>query len=193
MRRPLLVLLLALAALGAALALSACGGGGGGEASSGTAAGDTTAAAGQTSEDPFAQLRFILAKFPYRPWYRDCLVKEVEGELSAEELEELGQLPQEQARRVAVRYALSASPKCEQEGRKPIDPDADAVEVQLLRVGFAGTLEALGRREGLSSKQASCLSETISRFPDRKVIALGNAGEAAKEKILVGVIEGCAS
>jgi hypothetical protein len=94
---------------------------------------------------------------------------------------------------VALRYALGASPKCEKKGEKPIDPKADKVEVQLLRIGYATTLEALGKREGLNADQAGCLSGTISHFPDEKVIALGNASEAEREKILVGVIEGCAS
>jgi hypothetical protein len=64
--------------------------------------------------------------------------------------------------------------------------------VQLLRVGYASTLEALGRRQGLNSAQAGCLSQTIAEFPDSKLIALGNAGEKQREAILVDVVEGCA-
>ena len=53
-------------------------------------------------------------------------------------------------------------------------------------------LEALGKRQGLNAEQAKCLSRTIAGFPDEKVVALGNASEGKREKILVGVVEGCA-
>jgi hypothetical protein len=191
--RPRLPLLLALAALGLALGLSACGGGGGEETHAVSAGDDTVAIEGNLPDDPFEQIRFVLGKFPYKPWYRDCIVREVEKELSADELEELAQLPEEQARRVGLRYALGASPKCERKGREPIEADADKVEIQLLRIGYATTLEALAKREGLSPGQAGCLSSTISKFPDQKVVHLGNAEEAEREKILVDVIEGCTS
>ena len=192
MRHSLLVLLLLPTCVGAALTLAACGGGGDGT-SPATVNGQADSAGSGQAEDPFTQLRFVLGKFPYRAYYRDCLIREVEKRLSAGELEELAELPEEQARRVALRYALGASPKCEQKGQKPIDPKADKVEVQLLRLGYATTLEALGKREGLSGSQASCLSGTISHFPDQRVIDLGNASEDQREKILVSVIEGCAS
>lgn len=165
----------------AVLLLAACGGGGSSSSSS-----------GEGSENPFAQLRFVLVKFPYAPWYRDCIVEQVEAKLSAGELEELAELPEEQGRRVALRFALGAAPKCEARGRQPIAADPSHVQVQLLRVGYATTLEALGKREGLNSEQAKCLSETIAEFPDAKVVALGNAPEAQREKMLVGVVESCA-
>jgi hypothetical protein len=163
------------------LLLVACGGGS-----------DSSSTAAAASEGPFGQLRFVLAKFPYAPWYRDCIVERVERKLSAEELEELAELPEEQGRKVALRFALGAAPKCEASGRKPIVPDPTRVQVQLLRIGYASTLEALGRREGLDSQQASCMSRTIAEFPDRKVVALGDASEQQREEILVGVVESCA-
>ena len=181
-----------LLALAAALALAACGGSSE-ETNTVTVGDESVEIEGDVPEDPFEQLRFVLAKFPYKSWYRDCLVAQVEAQLSREELEELAQLPDERARQVALRYALGASPKCEQRGRKPIDPGADEVEVQLLRLGYASTLEALGKREGLDSDQAGCLSATISKFDDAKVIELGNAAEGEREAILVAVIESCAS
>lgn len=165
----------------AVLLLAACGGG--------SPSGSTAA---EPAEDPFAELRFVLAKFPYEPWYRDCIVAQVEDKLSAAELEELAELPEEQGRRVALRFALGAAPRCEARGRKPIRADASHVQVQLLRLGYASTLEALGRRQGLDAKQAKCLSRTIAAFPDQKVVALGNASEGERENILVGVVEGCA-
>jgi hypothetical protein len=168
----------------AVLLLAACGGG-----SSTSSVSSSFEPAG---EDPFAELRFVLAKFPYESWYRDCIVEQVEGELSAGELEELAELPDEQGRRVALRFALGAAPECEARGRKPIRADATHVQVQLLRIGYASTLEALGKRQGLNATQAKCLSQTIAGFPDSKVVALGNASEAKREKILVGVVEGCA-
>jgi hypothetical protein len=176
--RPLLSLLALAPAL---LLLAACGGG----SSSGSTA-------GEHGEDPFAELRFVLAKFPYEPWYRDCILEQVEAKLSAGELEELAELPDAQGRRVALRFALGAAPKCEARGREPIRTDATHVQVQLLRIGYASTLEALGKRQGLDAKQAKCLSRTIAAFPDEKVVALGNASEGKREKILVGVVEGCA-
>jgi hypothetical protein len=163
------------------LLLAACGGG--------SSSGSTSA---ETAGDPFAQLRFVLGKFPYVPWYRDCIVEQVETKLSADELEELAELPDEQGRRVALRFALGAAPKCDARGRKPIRDDATHVQVQLLRVGYASTLEALGKSQGLEADQASCLSRTIADFPDQKVVALGNAAEKQREKILVGVVERCA-
>jgi hypothetical protein len=163
------------------LLLAACGGG----SSSGSSS-------GEGSEDPFAQLRFVLGKFPYAPWYSDCIVEQVESKLSAGELEELAELPAEQGRKVALRFALGAAPKCEAQGRKPITPSPSHVQVQLLRVGYASTLEALGRRQGLDAQQATCLSQTIAQFPDPRVIALGNASEKERERILVEVVEGCA-
>ncbi len=163
------------------LLFAACGGGS-----------SSTSSAGGGSEDPFAQLRFVLAKFPYQPWYADCIVEEVEGKLSAGELEELAKLPEEQGRKVALRFALAAAPNCEAHGRKPIAPHPSHVQVQLLRVGYGSTLEALGKRQGLDPKQAACLSRTIARFPDEKVVALGNATEKERERILVEVVEGCA-
>lgn len=163
------------------LLLAACGGG--------SSSGSTSSA---SAEDPFAELRFVLDKFPYQPWYRACLVERVEDELSAAELEELAELPEEQGRRVALRFALGAAPKCEARGRKPIRADATHVQVQLLRIGYASTLEALGKSKGLDAKQAGCLSQTIADFPDERVVALGNAGEEQRERILVGVVEGCA-
>jgi len=172
--------LLALAPI--VLLLAACGGG----------ASSSSTSSAPSAEDPFAELRFVLAKFPYEPWYRDCIVEQVEAKLSADELEELAELPDEQGRRVALRFALGAAPKCEARGRKPIRDDATHVQVQLLRIGYASTLEALGKRQGLNAKQAKCLSRTIAAFPDSKVLALGNASEAKREKILVGVVEGCA-
>ena len=93
-----LLCLLALAA--AVLLLAACGGG---SSSSGSTA-------AEQAEDPFAELRFVLDKFPYEPWYRDCILARVEDKLSAAELEELAELPQEQGRRVALRFALGAAP-----------------------------------------------------------------------------------
>ena len=165
----------------AVLLLASCGGG--------SSSGSTSA---EPPEDPFGQLRFVLDKFPYEPWYTDCIVEQVEAKLSAEELEELAELPEEQGRKVALRFALGAAPKCEARGRKPIRTDASHVQVQLLRVGYASTLEALGRRQGLNSEQAGCLSQTIAGFPDSKVIALGNASEKQREQILVDVVEGCA-
>jgi hypothetical protein len=196
MRRHLIVLLAALVALGAALGLTACGGSGG-SSGGGTSAtptdGGTVVGEGEAPEGAFDQLRFVLAKFPYRPWYRACLVREVEAQLSAGELEELAELPDAQARRVALRFALGASPECERKGREPIDPGASKVEVSLLRLGYATTLEALGRKEGLNVDQSRCLSQRIARFDDSKVIELGNADEMQREKILVGVIEGCTS
>jgi hypothetical protein len=188
MRRQLALLLV----VPVALLLSACGGSGG-ETSSATGGGETVATAGDAAADPFAQLRFVLGKFPYEPWYRECLIEQVEAKLSAGELEELAKLPREQGRRVALRFALGAAPKCEQQGRKPIVAGATKVQVQLLRIGYATTLEALGKREGLSASQASCLSTTISKFPDAKVIALGNASQKRREAMLVGVIEACAT
>lgn len=176
--RPLLSLL---ALAPAVLLLAACGGG---------SSSSTTAA--EPAEDPFTELRFVLGKFPYEPWYRDCIVEQVEAKLSAAELEELAELPDEQGRRVALRFALGAAPRCEARGRKPIRADATRVQVQLLRLGYASTLEALGKRQGLNATQAKCLSRTIAEFPDEKVVALGNAGEKEREKILVGVVEGCA-
>jgi hypothetical protein len=176
--RPLLSLL---ALAPAVLLLAACGGG---SSSSSTSV--------ETAEDPFTELRFVLGKFPYEPWYRDCIVEQVEDKLSAGELEELAELPDEQGRRVALRFALGAAPKCEARGRQPILADATHVQVQLLRIGYASTLEALGKRQGLNAKQAKCLSRTIAGFPDEKVVALGNAGEEQREKILVAVVEGCA-
>jgi hypothetical protein len=173
-----------LALLPAVLLLAACGGG----SSSTTTSGSTAA---EAAEDPFSELRFVLGKFPYEPWYRDCIVEQVEAKLSAGELEELAELPDEQGRRVALRFALGAAPKCEARGRRPIRTDATDVQVQLLRVGYASTLEALGKRQGLDATQATCLSRTIADFPDEKVVALGNAGEGKREKILVGVVEGC--
>jgi hypothetical protein len=164
------------------LLLASCGGGGG-----------SSTGSGEGSEDPFAQLRSVLAKFPYEPWYRDCIVEQVEAKLSAAELEELAALPAEQGRRVALRFALGAAPRCEARGREPIVANPSHVQVQLLRIGYATTLEALGRREGLGSKQAKCLSETIAGFPDAKVVALGNAPEKQRERMLVGVVESCAT
>ncbi|HEY2715703.1 MAG TPA: hypothetical protein VGI73_05730 [Solirubrobacterales bacterium] len=163
------------------LLLAACGGGS-----------SSTSSTGGGSEDPFAQLRFVLAKFPYQPWYRDCIVEQVEGKLSAGELEELAELPQEQGRKVALRFALGAAPRCESHGREPITPHPSHVQVQLLRVGYASTLEALGKQQGLDPQQATCLSRTIARFPDAKVVALGNAAGKEREQILVDVVEGCA-
>jgi hypothetical protein len=163
------------------LLLAACGG-----------SSSSTSAPGEGSEDPFAQLRFVLGKFPYQPWYRDCIVEQVEAKLSGAELEELAELPEEQGRKVALRFALGAAPKCEAHGREPITPHPSHVQVQLLRVGYASTLEALGKRQGLDAKQATCLSRTIAGFPDRKVVALGNASEEEREQILVDVVEGCA-
>jgi hypothetical protein len=177
MRRSLSLLL----PLAAVLLLAACGGG---------SSSDSTGAG--ASGDPFGQLRFVLGKFPYAPWYRDCIVAQVEGKLSAAELEELSELPTEQGRKVALRFALGAAPKCEARGREAIVPDASHVQVQLLRVGYASTLEALGKRQGLDPKQATCLSRTIARFPDEKIVALGNAAEKERERILVTVVEGCA-
>ena len=174
-----LLSLLALAP--AVLLLAACGG-----------SSSTGSTAAEPGEDPFAELRSVLAKFPYEPWYRDCILTKVEDKLSAAELEELAELPEEQGRRVALRFALGAAPRCEARGRKPIRTDATHVQVQLLRISYASTLEALGRRQGLDAKQAKCLSRTIAAFPDEKVVALGNAGEAKRERILVGVVEGCA-
>jgi hypothetical protein len=171
-----------LALLPAVLVLASCGGG--------SSSSETTAA--DLPEDPFGQLRFVLEKFPYAPWYTDCIVEQVEGKLSAAELEELAELPVEQGRKVALRFALGAAPKCEARGRQPIQTDATHVQVQLLRIGYASTLEALGKRQGLDQKQASCLSRTIARFPDSEVIALGNAGEKEREEILVNVVERCA-
>lgn len=168
--------------LPAMLLIAACGGG------SSTTAGGTT----EASEDPFGQLRVVLAKFPYAPFYRECLVDEVEGKLSAEELEELAELPEEQGRRVALRFALGAAPKCESEGEHPIIADPSHVQVNLLRVGYSSTLEALGRRQGLNQEQAKCLGGTIAEFPDAKIVALGNASEKMREEMLVNVIEGCA-
>jgi hypothetical protein len=162
--------------------LAACGGGGGSSTTSGGG-----------SEGPFGQLRSVLAKFPYAPWYRDCIVEEVEAKLSAGELEELAELPEEQGRRVALQFALGAAPKCEARGREPITAHPSHVQVQLLRVGYATTLEALGKREGLGPKQAKCLSETIAGFPDAKVVELGNAPEKQRERMLVGVVESCAT
>ncbi|MGD9737337.1 MAG: hypothetical protein AB7V58_17270 [Solirubrobacterales bacterium] len=174
--------LLSLVALApAVLLLAACGGGS-----------SSSSSAAESGEDPFAELRFVLAKFPYEPWYRDCLVDQVEAKLSAAELEELAELPDAQGRRVALRFALGAAPNCDRQGRQPIRADASHVQIQLLRIGYASTLEALGKRQGLDAKQAKCLSQTIAGFPDEKVIALGNASEAKREKILVGVVEGCA-
>jgi hypothetical protein len=170
-----------LALVPALLLLAACGGG----SSSGTTS-------SETAEDPFAELRFVLAKFPYETWYRDCIVEQLEAKLSADELEELAELPQEQGRRVALRFALGAAPDCEAGGREPIRADATHVQVQLLRIAYASTLEALGKSQGLDATQAKCLSRTIAEFPDEKVVALGNASEAQREKILVGVVEGCA-
>jgi hypothetical protein len=167
--------------LPAVLLLASCGGS--------SSSGSTSA---ELPEDPFGQLRFVLGKFPYEPWYTDCIVEQVEAKLSAGELEELAELPEEQGRKVALRFALGAAPKCEARGRKPIRTDANHVQVQLLRIGYASTLEALGRRQGLNSEQAECLSDTIARFPDAKVIALGNAAEEQRERILVDVVEGCA-
>jgi hypothetical protein len=163
------------------LLLAACGGGGG--SSTGSAEG---------SEHPFAQLRSVLAKFPYASWYRDCIVEKVEAKLSAGELEELAKLPDEQGRRVALRFALGAAPNCEAHGREPITAHPSHVQVQLLRVGYATTLEALGKREGLDQNQARCLSETVAGFPDSKVVALGNAPEKQREQMLVSVVESCA-
>ena len=176
--RPLLSLL---ALVPAVLLLAACGGGS-----------STGSTATESAGDPFAELRFVLGKFPYEPWYRACLVDQVEAKLSGAELEELAELPQEQGRRVALRFALGAAPRCEARGRKPIREDATHVQVQLLRIGYASTLEALGKRQGLNAEQAKCLSRTIAAFPDEKVVALGNAGEAKREKILVDVVGGCA-
>lgn len=163
------------------LLLAACGGGS-----------STTSSSGGGGEDPFAQLRFVLGKFPYQQWYADCIVEEVEGKLSAGELEELAELPEAQGRKVALRFALGAAPSCEAHGRKPITPHPSHVQVQLLRVAYASTLEALGRRQGLDSKQAACLSHAIAELPDEKVVALGNATEKEREQILVDVVEGCA-
>jgi hypothetical protein len=170
-----------LALLPAVLLLAACGG-----------ASSSVSSTSTSSEDPFAQLRFVLGKFPYESWYRECIVEQLEAKLSAAELEELAELPEEQGRKVALRFALGAAPRCEASGRKPIRTDATHVQVQLLRIGYASTLEALGKNQGLDPKQASCLSGTIAAFPDEKVIALGNATEEQREKILVGVVERCA-
>ncbi len=175
--------------LPAVLLIAACGGG-----SSTTSGGSTTAAGGSTeaSADPFGQLRLVLGKFPYEPFYRQCLVDEVEEKLSAGELEELAELPAQQGRRVALRFALGAAPKCERQGEDPIIAHPSHVQVNLLRVGYSSTLEALGRREGLSRKQAKCLGATIAKLPDGKIVTLGNADEKQREEILVNVIEGCA-
>jgi hypothetical protein len=170
-----------LALLPVVLLLAACGGG--------SSSGSTS---GETSEDPFAQLRFVLGKYPYAAWYRECIVEEVETKLTASELAELAELPPEQGRKVALRFALGAAPKCEARGRKAIVPNPSHIEVQLLRVGYASTLEALGKHQGLDPQQATCLSRTIARFPDKRVIALGDATEKEREQILVGVVERCA-
>ena len=154
--------------------------------------GSSTSSTSTSAGDPFAQLRFVLDKFPYEAWYRDCIVEQLEAKLSGGELEELAELPDEQGRRVALRFALGAAPRCEAKGREPIDDDATHVQVQLLRIGYASTLEALGRSKGLDAKQAKCLSRSIAGFPDGKVVALGNASQGEREKILVGVVEGCA-
>jgi len=180
MRRRLSLLIL----VPVVLLLAACGGG--------SSTSVTTSTSGSGGEDPFSQLRFVLGKFPYQPWYRDCIVKQVEGKLSAAELEELAGLPEEQGRKVALRFALGAAPRCEARGREPITPHPSHVQVQLLRVGYASTLEALGKQQGLNAKQATCLSRTIARFPDEKVVALGNAAGKEREQILVDVVEGCA-
>jgi len=174
-------LLSLLSLLPTVLLLAACGGGS-----------SSSSTSGEATEDPFGQLRFVLGKFPYAPWYTDCIVEQVEGKLSAGELEELAKLPEEQGRKVALRFALGAAPKCEAGGRKPIRADATHVQVQLLRIGYASTLEALGKRQGLDPKQASCLSRRIAKFPDPKVVALGNASEKQRERILVSVVERCA-
>lgn len=166
--------------LPAVLLLASCGGG------------SSTTGSAEGSDSPFAQLRFVLGKFPYASWYRDCIVEQVETKLGPAELEELAELPEEQGRKVALRFALGAAPKCEAKGRAPIVPGATHVQVQLLRVGYASTLEALGKREGLDRDQAACLSRTIAGFGDDKVVALGNDGEQQREKILAAVVEGCA-
>lgn len=169
-----------LALLPVVLLLAACGGGS-----------SSSSTSGETSEDPFAQIRFVLGKYPYATWYRECIVEQVESKLTAGELEELAELPPEQGRKVALRFALGAAPKCEARGRKPIISNPSHVQIQLLRVGYASTLEALGKRQGLDAQQATCLSRTIAKFPDRKVIALGNAPEKEREHILVEVVERC--
>lgn len=168
--------------LPAVLLLAACGGG----SSSGGDAGT------EASRDPFGALRFVLAKFPYEPFYRECLIAEVERKLSAEELEELAALPERQGRRVALRFALGAAPKCERKGEDPIVAHPTHVQVNLLRVGYSSALEALGRRERLDAKQVECLGSTLAKLPDGEIVALGDASEKEREKMLVKVIEGCA-
>jgi hypothetical protein len=92
-----------LSLLPAVLLLAACGGS--------SATSSTTATSGDLPHDPFGQLRFVLGKFPYEAWYTDCIVEQVEAKLSADELEELAELPEEQGRKVALRFALGAAPR----------------------------------------------------------------------------------
>jgi hypothetical protein len=141
----------------------------------------------------YAELETILDQLPYQHWYTQCVVGEVEKVLSPAEAEELSELPEAERERKAIQITAKAGPDCEKRSnRPPIDPNASAKELDLLRAGYLTSMASLAEANHLTAAQSACVEESVEALPDKSLIEIGNGTEKVREGILLSVFKPCA-
>ena len=125
------------------------------------------------------------------PSFSRCLEGKVEKALTPDEEDELLDLPDAEAEGRLIELILPASEACQVEGRRYIDPDATAEELDLLRSSEQAGLGALLRQEGAPDSSIACLERGVAELPTDQLVELIQGRLRRREAVIEGIAAGC--
>lgn len=132
------------------------------------------------SSDRLDEARAFLEKTGYQPWYKRCVLEQIEQRLPAD--------VDDGVERVAFLEAVRA---CEVRRPELIDPGATPAELAPIRRQYAVNLRLIWAREGGTARQQRCVESSIERMSDREIVALGNEPKRKKVAMVGAVFRRC--
>jgi hypothetical protein len=181
----------ALAPVAVALALLVAGCGSSGDQTATIGTSEVTISGDEDPQTFSEVVGLLLDKTPYQSWYSRCLEGEIEKRLSDAEEDELLDLSKAEAEGRLTELMLPAGKACQQEGRRYIDPNASAEELDLLRSSEQTGLGLVLRQQGASASLVACLERGVGNLPNDELVELIEGSLRTREALLEGIGEGC--